>query len=144
MAHDCSETQSILAAQQTMFRLAERDHGITQKLIHLETGMSLSAIGQYARGESAMSGPAIRKLARMEQFPTGLLSLLFDGTGRHVADDASDEPDFDAIGLEANGVAGEVAKARSKDSPGGTNIVPIEKDAIRNRVRSFNAKAAAA
>jgi hypothetical protein len=144
MAHDCAETQSLLAAQQTMFRIAERDHGITQKLIHLETRMSPSAIGQYARGESVMSGVAIRKLAMMQGFPSELISLLFDGTGRHVADDTSDEPDFDAIGIEANGVAGEVARARSPSSPGGIQIVRTEKDAIRDRVRRFNAKAAAA
>lgn len=140
----CRITAGLLAAQQTMFRLAERDHGITQKLVHLETDMSVSAIGQYARGETAMGGPAILKLARMKQFPSELLSLLFEGTDRHVADDSDLEPDFDALGLEATDLGREVQQARSPSSPGGTNIVPIEKEAIRNRARRVCAKAAAA
>lgn len=63
--------------------------------------------------------------------------------GAYDLPDDSD-PDFDALGLEANGLAGEVARARSKDSPGGTNIVPIEKQAIRTSAQRVIAKAKAA
>jgi hypothetical protein len=63
--------------------------------------------------------------------------------GAHELPDHND-PDFDALGLEANGLAGEVAQARSPQSPGGTNIVPIEKQAIRERAQRVVSKAKAA
>src|SRR5688572_10990406 len=91
MARDCMITARMCRNQRTMFRLAESQHGFTQKSIHLETGMSLSAIGQYARGETAMSGPAIYKLATVKDFPSELLSMLLDGTNRHIEDGEAED-----------------------------------------------------
>lgn len=78
MQRDCTIAASVKRAQQTMFREAEKI-GITHKVIHFDTGgdhggLSLSAIGQYARGESAMGLPSLVKLIGV--VPANLLSLL--------------------------------------------------------------------
>lgn len=143
MADNSDFTERLLIKQKSLFRIAA-SRGFTQDLIRCETDLPTTSLSDWANGKTKLSLVAVLKLAAMPDFPAELLTLLFEGTGRHVADDAADEPDFDAIGLEANGVAGEVQKARSKDSPGGTNIVPMERDAICSRVRRFKARAAAA
>ena len=72
--------------QVVMFRAAAKQ-GFSQKIIHFDTGMSLSVIDEYARGVTCMGGPAILALAGLKDFPSDLISLLFDGTGRIVADE---------------------------------------------------------
>ena len=141
MPHDCAETQSTLAAQKVMFRLADRDHGITHKMVHLDTRMSLSAIGQYARGESVMSVAAMRKLSKMRDFPSELLSLLLDGTDRHIVD-GDDDNELDTLGEDADAVAAEVRRARHPDSPGGVDIVDIEEARIRAKAMKLKRRVA--
>lgn len=141
MAHDCAETQSTLKAQKVMFRLATRDHHITHKMIHLDTKMSLSAIGEYSRGETVMSVTAMRKLSKMRDFPDELLSLLLDGTGRHIVD-GDDDAEFDALGESADDVAAEIRRARNPASPGGTDIVDIEEARIRQKAAGLRRKVA--
>lgn len=138
----CAIAHRLKAKQRTMFRLAERDHSITHKVVHLETGMSLSAIGEYARGETAMSGPAIIKLASMEDFPAELLSLLFDGTNRHIANGEDDDSCLDTLGDEADELARDVRRARQPSSPGGTEIVDIEEAAIRRKAERLRKRVA--
>lgn len=125
MAHSCNITQRLLRSQKTMFRLAEHDHGITQSEIHQSTGMSLSAVGQYARGETAMSGPAIMKLAAWSDFPSALLSKLFTGTERVVSDLGSDD-DHAAHADGCIQFASKYTQARHPESEAGTDIGPTE------------------
>lgn len=143
MSSDCNITHGLLNRQREMFRLAEHQHGWSQKAVHHATGMSLSAIGQYARGETAMSGPAIIKLASVPDFPSDILSLLFTGTGRHVADDDRKDSDLDDLADAADELATDVRRARHPNSPGGVNIVPIERECIVNKAKRFGATAKA-
>jgi hypothetical protein len=133
MAYDCGETQGALSAQSLMFRLAVRDHGITHKMIHLSTRMSLSSIGEYSRGETVMGLVALRKLSQMKEFPSNLLSLLLGGTDRHIVD-GDDDAELDTLGENADAVATEVRRARHPQSPGGVDIVPEEESQIREKV----------
>lgn len=137
MQHDCTITQSLLQRQRTMFRVAAM-HGWSHKLVHIETGISLSAIGQYARGETAMSGQAILKLASVKDFPSALLSILFDGTGRHVADD-TDTGDHDSMAANCIDFVAEHAKARHPESPGGVEIVDCEHKGLVQKARRVRA-----
>lgn len=133
MADDCAITHRLLANQRTMFRIAEAGFGFSQKAIHLLTGIGLTTVGQYARGETAMGGAAIMKISGIKDFPAELLCLLFAGTGRIVLDDhlsAKERLDYDDIALGALALAGEVQRARSENSPGGTEIVDCEKAKI--------------
>ena len=125
MAHDCTITQRLKRSQRTMFRLAERDHGITQSEVHHATGMSLSAIGQYARGETAMSGIAICKLAGWEDFPANLLSILLDGTRRVIADQC-DPGDHAAHASNCVKFTAAYTDARDPESECGIEIGPME------------------
>ena len=52
MAHDCTITDALKRRQSAMF-LEAANRGVTHKVVHYETGLSLSIIGQYARGETA-------------------------------------------------------------------------------------------
>ena len=119
-----------------MFRLAESGHGFSQKAIHLETGMGLSTIGQYARGETTMGGAAILKLAGVKDFPAELLAVLFDGTGRAVVDVDLAEADWMALAADSAGVAAEICEA-SRDGV----ITPAEKARLRTRTRALIAEA---
>ncbi len=122
--------EAMLTRQKTMFRLAAAQ-GFTQEVLFHETPLGRTSLSDYATGKTKLSLSACYHFAKIPHFPASLLSLLFDGTGRHIADDEPAEPDYDALGLAANGLAGEVQRARSPASPGGTNIVPSEKEAIR-------------
>ena len=76
--------------------------------------------------------------------PDDLATLVLSPFGKAVVtlDEAGAAAvDYDGLGLEALGLAGEVGKARSEDSPGGTAIVHTEEELIRARARKVAAKA---
>ena len=135
MQHDCAITQRLMRAQRTMFRLAATaPHNITQTEVHHATGMSMSAIGQYARGETAMSGPAIMKLASWRDFPSDLLTILFSETERVVCDQGGDgdHTDYAAHCID---FTAEYAKARHPKSEAGEKIGPNEQRALDSKRR---------
>lgn len=75
------------------------------------------------------------------QLPDDLVSLVLQPFERFVVSDTGEgDHDFDALGLEAHGLAGEVAQARSPNSPGGVQIVHSEVATIRDRARPLAAK----
>lgn len=131
MVRDCTITAGVKRAQQTLFREAER-LGITHKVIHYDTGgdnggLSLSAIGQYARGESAMGLPVLVKLFGV--VPTELLSLLLpDG---FVIVSAKVAVDHDAAAEAAGEYLAVKQAAHHPDSPAGREIAPEEDEALR-------------
>lgn len=121
-----------LEAQRRVFRLAERNHGLHLKTIHLDSGIPYNTIRSYASGEAVMPISALNKLC--DVIPDELLSQL-TGPGKRaiVAIAEGDDPDFDALGQAGLELAAEVNRSRRPDSPGGTNIVPIEKQAIQTK-----------
>lgn len=133
MAHDDRISLLTLEAQKRVFRLAERNHGLHLKTIHLDSGIPYNTIRSYAAGEAMMPVSALNKLC--DVIPDELLSQL-TGPGKRclVPTEEGDEPDYDAIGQGALELAGEVQRSRRPDSPGGSNIVPIEKDAIKAKL----------
>lgn len=132
MASDDRISLLVREAQKRIFRLAERDHGLSFKALSLDSGIPYNSIRGYASGETIMAIPALLKLVGV--IPDELLSQLLDPVKRCIVrTDEGDEPDYDAIGQGALELAGEVQKSRRPDSPGGTNIVPIEKEAINSK-----------
>lgn len=146
MAHDDRIVSLVLDAQRRIGRLAERDYGLSLKAISLDTGIPYPSVRSYlGQGDvklAVMPVPVMLKLVGV--IPDDLLSQLLDPVKRCIVrTDDSDEPDYDAIGQGALELAGEVQKSRRPDSPGGTNIVPIEKQAINaKRARLLGEKAA--
>lgn len=143
MAADDRITLLVREAQRRIFRLAERDQGLSLKAINLDSGIPYNTIRSYASGEAVMPVPAMLKLVGV--IPDELLSQLLDPVKRCLMPtDTGDDPDLDALGEDAAAVEAEVRRARKPDSPGGTNIVPIERSAIIGKARSFARKVAAA
>src|SRR3546814_21139626 len=88
MATECEITMAVEQAQIRMFDLAKRKHGITRKVLNLETGIAISTLRSYEEGTS-MPVYALVKMARV--IPNALLSLLLD-VGRKVIADAEPDP----------------------------------------------------
>src|SRR3546814_1922808 len=79
MATECEITMAVEQAQIRMFDLAKRKHGITRKVLNLETGIAISTLRSYEEGTS-MPVSALVKMARV--IPNELLSLMLDVGGR--------------------------------------------------------------
>ena len=141
MGASCTEVAATQSAQKLFFRLAERDHGITQKMVSLATGYCRTVVGQWARGETSMGLPAYRKLLKMKEVPSDLLSILIDGTDRHIVD-GEDDSELDTIGENADQVAAAVRRARHPASPGGVEITEDEEALIRTKVVQFRGRVA--
>src|SRR3546814_2306766 len=76
-------TMAVEQAQIRMFDLAKRKHGITRKVLNLETGIAISTLRSYEEGTS-MPVSALVKMARV--IPNELLSLMLDVGGKVIAD----------------------------------------------------------
>ncbi len=122
-----------------MFRLAENEHGLSIAVLSRTRNISISTLKGWREG-SAMPAWALGELDLPDDLVTLMLSpfrravVTVDGEGEAAA------IDYDGLGLEAHGLAGEVAQARSKDSPGGTAIVHTEAELIKARARRLAGK----
>src|SRR3546814_6534417 len=90
MATECEITMAVEQAQIRMFDLAKRKHGITRKVLNLETGIAISTLRSYEEGTS-MPVSALVKMARV--IPNELLSLMLDVGGKVIADAEPDPAD---------------------------------------------------
>jgi hypothetical protein len=131
MADLSEEARNSVALQQDMFRLAKSEHGLSLAVLARTRKIPLSTITGWANG-TAMPAWALGAL----QLPDDLLSLILTPFEKFVGtNETGDEGDIDALGLEALGLAGEIAEARSEHSPGGPRIVPMERARIQGRAR---------
>lgn len=137
MASDFAITKRLRSRQKLMFRLAAKE-GFSQKIIHEDTGMSLTSLSEYARGLTSMSGEAIMKLADCEDFPSHLLSILFAGTGRFVADEG-DEPEDAAMDELVREGAHFIAEKADAQADGVIDM--DEKRKLQRRARRISAVA---
>lgn len=131
MAHDDRITLLTLEAQERIFRLTVRDHGHSLNSISLDSNIPYNTIRSYASGQAVMPLPAFIKLCGV--IPDYLLSQLLAPVDRQITPTPS-EVDFDQLGRDCMSYASELAKAHSPESPGGTEIVPIEEEALLRRV----------
>jgi hypothetical protein len=140
MALEDKITRETLDGQRRLFRLAERDHDLCLKRISLDSGIPYTTIRTYAAGEAMMPVAAINRLADI--VPDKLLSHLFTVSGKHLIDvDNDPDHDLDELADEADEVARDVRRARRPDSPGGHNIVPIEREQIVGKAKRLGARA---
>lgn len=129
MADLCQIARNCITAQAEMFRFAEQDHGITPRILHLRTDISLSTLKGWRTG-TAMPAWAIGKLGKEGGIPDHLLSLVLEPFERHVGTDEDGEGDLDTAALDASDFAQAVQRARHPASPGGVAIVPQERITI--------------
>jgi hypothetical protein len=140
MSHDDQDWFDAIREQQRMFRLAERDHGLTPKALHIETGIPLTTLKHW-RTDTIIPLHSLRKLVRV--IPDELTSLLFTGTGKHIGTDPEEDGDMDGMAESASDLLHAHVRARSPNSPGGINIVPSEAAEIKSIGRTLCAKARA-
>ena len=126
VAYDCAITQALLQRQKDMFRIAA-SKGHSQAALCALTGLSASVMGQYARGETALSGPSILKLLNV--LPESIVSMLLpDGALIVRTPDEMNHDDFEDCCREFVATKG---AAHHVDSPGGREIAPCEDNVLR-------------
>lgn len=142
MAYDCAITQKLLRRQQSMF-LEASNLGYTQKIIANDADLGRTTVGQYARGETALSGVAILKLkgAFKQDYGT-LISMLHDDNLQLV--DAPAEMDHHAVNAACLEYSAALSAAQHPDSECGTAVGPNEDANLRIIGGSVAAKAGGA
>lgn len=131
-----------LKAQATMFRLAEREHELSLKAIHLDTLIPYDTLRSWKGTKGAhtmMPVWAINALSGV--IPDELLSLLTGPGDRHLVHN-DDDDELDDLADKADAVAREVRRARHPKSPGGTEIIALEEERIKRMARSLRRNAA--
>lgn len=138
MSRRSNFAQDIISRQERMLRLAARDYDLTPTVIEAETGIPKETLATW-RKDTAMPAWALVALSRI--VPDELTSLLFEPIGKHIGTDQTVDADLDDLAEEAAEFVTEYTKARSPRSPGGSNIVPIEKENLKDRSRRIAVKA---
>lgn len=121
--------------QVRMFDLANRKHGLTLKVLNIETGISTSTLSGWINGTSMMPLDGFVRIAAIKDFPNELLSLVFDAAGKSVADSDEGAADVDDAVIAALEMTLAYVKARHPDSPGSIRIVHSEEPEIRMMAR---------
>lgn len=140
MADLCQLARNSVTNQFEMFRLAERDHGLSVNLLARKLKLHRNTVQGWKNG-AAMPAWALFKLGKDGGIPDELLSLIGEPFERHVGTDETGEDDFDTAADDADELAAEVRRARSPKSPGGIAIVPQEKAKIIPLLRKTAASA---
>lgn len=125
MTELCRSARNSVSAQVDLFRFAERDHGLSLRVLHLRTDIPLSTLAGWSRG-TVMPAWGLFKLGCKGGVPDHLLSLVGEPFERHVGTDERGEGDLDTAALDASEFARAVQQARHPASPGGVAIVPQE------------------
>lgn len=134
----CEIAQAVEAGQLTMFRLAERDHGLTLKILALESGIPFGTLRTYAQG-TAMPVSALCKLSRV--IPNALTSLMLDPAGKEICDAEASDTDFDDLARVALDYASAHAAFRHPQSDGGIRLVHTETPSLKMKARALKAAA---
>jgi hypothetical protein len=123
------------SAQERVFRLAARDHGLTLKAISLDTGIGYTTIQSYSKGQAVMSIASLFRLVGV--IPDELLSLLLPD-GRHIVR-APEEIDHDTLCDLATDYVETKMAAHKADSPMGPAIAPCEDTTLRSKAVKLKA-----
>lgn len=135
MAYRHGTDCDVIAAQEAMLRLAERDYQLTSKRIEAETGIPAVTLRSYKR-DTMMPLSAFVKLCRV--IPDDLTSLVMEHAGKHVGTNEPGDGDIDALGREA---AGFVAEKLDAEADG--VVTPMERGKLKDRARRMASAALA-
>ena len=124
MADRCAATRNSIGNQAELFRLAERDYGLSIKLLAAKTDIPVATLRDWRDG-TVMPAWALFKLAHEGGVPDYLVSFIAEPFRRAVVMDEQ-ESDLDLIAADAAEFSHEYAKARNAHGPGGIAIVPQE------------------
>lgn len=113
-----------VSAQERMFRLAKRDHGLSIQAIHLETGIPKRTLEGWASG-TTMPAWALGALGKAG-VPDYLLSLILDPFQRFVGKNETGDGIYHEAAAGATEFAQEYLSATSPNGDGGAAITPRE------------------
>lgn len=130
-----------VTAQERMFRLAERDHDLSIRALRLETGIPKTTLEGWKAG-TTMPAWAIGALGKAG-VPDYLLSLVLHPYGRHVGTDDDGAGALDELVRETAGFTSDYLEATAPDSPGGPNVIPMERAKLAERALRVESKARA-
>ena len=131
-----------LEAQERMFRLVQRDIGLTLQQISLDSGIPYNTIRSYAGHNGAptmMPVAAVNRLAGV--IPDKLLSHLLFPSCRFISEANADEADHDGFAGNCISFASAYQQARHPDGPGGVEIVREESDELLAQRQQMRGKA---
>lgn len=134
---DISERQK--REQERVFRLANRDYGLTLKAISLDSGIAYNTIQGYASGSAVMSIASLFKLVGV--IPDALLSLLLPDGRAIVA--MPEGVDIDEVELACRDLLAAKGEAHRPESEAGREIGPNEKHMLDGKVVQLRGKVAA-
>lgn len=117
-----------VAAQQEMFRLAQKEEGLSLRALSQRSPIPYNTLRGWAGG-SAMPAWAIGELADAG-IPDHLLSLITAPWKRSLVTDEETDTDLDDAAEVAGELASAVRRARHPNSPGGVAIVHTERAEI--------------
>jgi hypothetical protein len=126
--HDTRGTeQETKARQGELFRLAERDYGLTISALAVETGIPEKTLASYNHSNIfARAKMPLWVFVRLcGVIPDDVTSIMVEPAGKCIKSTGT-EPDLDELATEAGDYAHEYSKARHPASPGGTAIVHSE------------------
>jgi hypothetical protein len=129
--------------QAVMFRLCERDYGLTTKSLSKLANIPLTTLKGWKNG-TAMPAWGLFALADAG-IPDHLISLVSGPFQRSVTTNSDDGDSLDLLAQIAADLAYHYAHARHPSSPGGTVIVPQEVpnlSDIADRLKAASRKAA--
>jgi hypothetical protein len=133
--------QETKARQGELFRLAERDYGLTLDALATETGLSALKTYNHSNIFARAKMPLWVFIRLCAVIPDDVSSVMLEPVGKRVASvDGGD--DLDALAVEAGDYAHEYGKARHPASPGGVAIVPQEAATLHDIRRRMTARAA--
>ena len=123
--NNISERQK--AEQERIFRLAQRDYGLTLKAISLDSGIGYTTIQSYSRGEAVMSIASL--FALIGVIPDELLSLLLP-EGRAIVS-VPENIDHDQLAEAMHDYLSTKTAVHHPESPAGREISDCEDEKLR-------------
>jgi hypothetical protein len=124
----CNKNQQArlsVEAQERMFRLAERDHGLSLPILKAESKIPLSTLQGWKNG-ATMPFWAAGALAEAG-VPDYLLSLCLKPFHRYLGTDSAEEGTYHEAALETSGYSAKYLECTSPDSEAGPALSPREK-----------------
>ena len=108
MVDHCQKTQNSISNQAVVFRIAERDHGLSIAVLAAATGIPAATLRGWRDG-SVMPAWALFKLGKEGGIPEGLLSFLAEPFGLAVAPAESERERIAADAAALSEIAGRMA-----------------------------------